>query len=42
MSRAIGVSSYLADLVVALSLICVLVGGFIARYKFIRINKGNI
>lgn len=42
MSRAIGVSSYLADLVVALSLICVLIGGFIARYKFIRTNKGNI
>ena len=41
MSRAIGVSSYLADLVVALSLICVLVGGFISRYKFIRTNKGN-
>jgi len=42
MSRAIGVSSYLADLVVALSLICVLIGGFIARYKFIRTNKGNV
>ena len=42
MSRAIGVSSYLADLVVALSLICVLIGGFIARYKFIRTNKVNV
>ena len=42
MSRAIGVSSYLADLVVALSLICVLIGGFIARYKFIRTNKGKV
>ncbi len=34
MSRAIGVSNYLADLVVALSLLCVLVGGVAARYKF--------
>lgn len=33
MSRAIGVSSYLADLVVALALLCVLVGGFAARYR---------
>lgn len=33
MSRSIGVSSYLADLVVALSLLCVLVGGFVARYR---------
>ena len=33
MSRAIGVSNYLADLVVALSLLCVLVGGFAARYR---------
>ena len=33
MSRAMGVSSYLADLVVSLSLICVLVGGFYARYR---------
>ena len=41
MSRAIGVSSYLADLVVAISLICVLIGGFVARYKFIRTNKVN-
>ena len=41
MSRAIGVSSYLADLVVAISLICVLIGGFVARYRFIRTNKVN-
>ncbi len=33
MSRAMGVSSYLADLTVALSLICVLVGGFFGRFK---------
>jgi len=33
MSRAMGVSSYLADLVVAMSLICVLIGGFVSNYK---------
>lgn len=33
MSRAMGVSSYLADLVVALALLCVLIGGFAARYR---------
>jgi simple sugar transport system permease protein len=33
MSRAIGVSRYLADLVVAMSLLCVLVGGFVVRYR---------
>jgi simple sugar transport system permease protein len=27
------VSSYIADLVVALSLLCVLVGGFVARFR---------
>ncbi len=42
MSRAIGVSSYLSDLVVALSLICVLIGGFIAKYRIIRTNKGDV
>ena len=42
MSRAMGVSSYLADLVVAVSLICVLIGGFIARYRITRTNKGNV
>lgn len=36
MSRALGVSNYLADLVVAMSLLCVLIGGFIARYRFVR------
>jgi simple sugar transport system permease protein len=35
MSRAMGVSSYLADLVVAMSLLCVLVGGFVSNYKLI-------
>jgi simple sugar transport system permease protein len=33
MSRAIGVSSYFADLVVALALICVLIGSLFARYR---------
>ena len=33
MSRATGVSNYLADLIVALSLLCVLVGGFFMRFK---------
>ena len=36
MSRAMGVSSFLADLVVSMSLLCVLVGGFIAKYRIIR------
>ncbi len=40
MSRAMGVSSYLADLVVAMSLISVLIGGFIARYRITWVNKG--
>jgi general nucleoside transport system permease protein len=40
MSRALGVSSYLADLVVAMSLLCVLVGGFVARYRFVRTGTG--
>ena len=39
MSRAMGVSSYLADLVVATALLCVLVGGFVARYKFVRVRR---
>ena len=29
----LGVASYIADLVVALSLLCVLVGGFFARFR---------
>ena len=33
MSRAMGVSSYLADLVVSMSLLCVLIGGFFAHYR---------
>ncbi|MCT8160843.1 ABC transporter permease [Pseudoruegeria sp. SHC-113] len=39
MSRAMGVSSYLADLTVALSLICVIVGGFFGRFR-IRFGQG--
>ena len=41
MSRAMGVSSYLADLVVALSLLCVLVGGFAARYRISRVRRAG-
>jgi len=33
MSRAIGVSSFIADLIVSMSLICVLLGGFFARFN---------
>lgn len=33
MSRALSVSNYLADLMVALALLCVLVGGFLLRFK---------
>ena len=33
MSRAMGVSSFLADLVVSMSLICVLIGGFFSRFS---------
>jgi len=40
MSRSMGVSSYLADLVVALSLFCVLIGGFVARYRISFTGKG--
>jgi simple sugar transport system permease protein len=36
MSRALGVSSYLADLIVALALICVLVGGLATRFRLRR------
>ena len=36
MSRAMGVSSFLADLVVSMSLLCVLVGGFLAKYRILR------
>lgn len=41
MSRAIGVSSYLADLVVSMSLLCVLIGGFFARYRVVRAARGT-
>ncbi len=36
MSRAMGVSSFLADLTVSMSLICMLVAGFFARFKLRR------
>ncbi len=36
MSRAMGVSSYLADLVVSMSLLCVLIGGFFSRFRILR------
>ena len=36
MSRAMGVSSYLADLVVSTALLCILVGGFLSRFKLVR------
>ena len=39
MSRAMGVSSFLADLVVALSLISVLIGGFFARFRITRVKR---
>jgi ABC-type uncharacterized transport system permease subunit len=38
MSRATGISNYLADLVVALSLLCVLVGSFFLRFR-VRFEK---
>ena len=38
MSRAMGVSSFLADLVVSTSLLCVLVGGFFARFRLVRVT----
>ena len=39
MSRAVGVSSYLADLVVATALICILLGGFLSKYKIISVAR---
>ncbi|WP_424980339.1 ABC transporter permease [Leisingera sp. S232] len=39
MSRAMGVSSFLADLVVSMSLLCVLVGGFLAKYRILRTKE---
>ena len=41
MSRAMGISSFLADLVVSVSLLCVLVGGFIAKFKIVRAGTGK-
>lgn len=38
MSRATGISNYLADLVVALALLCVLVGGFFLRFR-VRLER---
>ncbi|MFV0360806.1 ABC transporter permease [Tropicimonas sp.] len=38
MSRALGVSSFLADLTVSMSLICVLLGGFFSRFRLRRIR----
>ena len=39
MSRAIGVSNYLADLVVALSLLSVLVGGLLTRFRIVLVRR---
>jgi len=39
MSRAIGVSSYLADLVVAFALLCVLVGGLLTRFRIVFVRR---
>lgn len=33
MSRGTGVASFISDLIVAMSLLCVLVGGFVTRYR---------
>ena len=33
MSRTLGVSNYIADLIVALSLLCVLVGSLFTRFR---------
>jgi ABC-type uncharacterized transport system permease subunit len=38
MSRSLGVSNYFADLVVALSLLCVLVGSLFLRYRLRRVE----
>ena len=40
MSRAMGVSSFLADLIVSMSLICMLVGGFFARFR-LRLRRAR-
>ena len=41
MSRAIGVSNYLADLVVATALICVLVSGLFVRFRIRIVSSGH-
>lgn len=38
MSRALGVSSYLADLIVAMALLCVLISSFLARFRIRRVG----
>jgi general nucleoside transport system permease protein len=40
MSRAIGVSNYIADLTVALALLCVLVSGFFLRFR-VRLERAT-
>ena len=42
MSRALGVSSYLADLIVAMALLCVLIASFLARYRIRRIVRHGV
>ncbi len=42
MSRAIGVSNYLADLVVALALLSVLVGGLLTRFRIVRVRRETV
>lgn len=42
MSRALSVSNYLADLMVALALLCVLVGGFLMRFKVTWIGSAHV
>ncbi len=41
MSRAMGVSSFVADLIVSMSLLCVLVGGFVSRFRIVRADMGK-
>ncbi|MHB2166310.1 ABC transporter permease [Alsobacter sp. R-9] len=41
MSRSIGVSNYLADLVVALSLLCVIVGGLFVQFEVRIVRRGK-
>ncbi len=41
MSRAIGVSSFIADLIVSMSLLCVLLGGFFARFNLRWVGKSE-